>query len=73
MELLSQSRTKPNLDQIRKIKVTLRQALKLSEEDTITVSKGAQSSSKQANSVTVIVSSSESLRAWRSVALIFRI
>ena len=37
MELLSQSRTKPNLDQIRKIKATLRQALKLSEEDTITV------------------------------------
>ena len=37
MELLSQSRTKPNLDQIRKIKSTLRQALKLSEEDTITV------------------------------------
>jgi len=37
MELLSQSRTKPNLDQIRKIKSTLRQALKLTEEDTITV------------------------------------
>ena len=37
MELLSQSRTKPNLDQIRKIKATLRQALKLSDEDTITV------------------------------------
>ena len=37
MVLLRQSRTKPNLDQIRKIKVTLRQSLKLSEEDTITV------------------------------------
>ena len=37
MELLSQSRTKPNLDQIRKIKATLRQALKLSDKDTITV------------------------------------
>ena len=37
MELLSQSRTKPSLDQIRTIKATLRQALKLSESDTITV------------------------------------
>ena len=37
MELLSQSRPKPNLDQIRMIKASLRQALKLSEGDTITV------------------------------------
>ena len=37
MELLSQSKTKPNLDQIRTIKATIRQALKLSESDTITV------------------------------------
>ena len=37
MELLSQSRTKPNLDQIRMIKASLRQALELSEGDTITV------------------------------------
>ena len=37
MELLSQSKTKPNLYQIRTIKDTLRQALKLSESDTITV------------------------------------
>ena len=37
MELLNQSRPKPNLDQIRMIKASLRQALKLSEGDTITV------------------------------------
>ena len=37
MELLSQSKTKPNLDRIITIKATLRQALKLSESDTITV------------------------------------
>ena len=37
MELLSQSRPKPNLDQIRMIKASLRQALELSEGDTITV------------------------------------
>ena len=37
MELLSQSKPKPNLKQIRTIKASLRQALKLSEGDTITV------------------------------------
>ena len=37
MELLGQSRPKPNLDQIRMIKASLRQALELSEGDTITV------------------------------------
>ena len=37
MMLLSQSRPKPNLDQIRIIKTSLRQALKLSEGDMVTV------------------------------------
>ena len=37
--LLSQSRPKPKLDQIRMIKASLRQVLKLSEGDTVTVTK----------------------------------